>query len=52
MTEWFSQIANPSKNPYGILFDKAIATEQEYNSPVFGLRGKVDATVKLTHPTT
>jgi len=52
MTEWFQQISNASKNNYGIVFKKAIATEQEFNSPVFGLKGKIDATLKLVHPIT
>lgn len=52
MTEWFQQISNAGKNNYGIVFKKAVAIEQEFNSPVFGLRGKVDATLKLVHPIT
>jgi hypothetical protein len=38
-------------NSYGIIFDTAIATEQEFNSRTYGLRGKVDATIKMVHPT-
>ena len=52
MESWMEQIADFKSNTYGIKFDRAIASEQEYNSPVFGLRGKIDATIKLTHPTT
>lgn len=32
---------------FGVSFDKAIATEQEFNSSVFGIKGKVDTTVIL-----
>lgn len=52
MKDWFEQVSNASSNTYGIIFKKAIATEQEFNSPVFGLRGKIDATLKLVHPIT
>jgi len=50
MQEWLSQIVSCKSNGYGIQFSKTIATEQEFNSPTFGLRGKIDATVTLAHP--
>lgn len=52
MVSWMEQIADTKTNCFGIKFDQAIATEQEFISPIFGLRGKIDATIKLTHPTT
>ena len=52
MNQWIDQISDTSKNCYGIKFERAVASEQEYNSPVFGLKGKIDVTIKLTHPTT
>ena len=50
MQEWLSQIVSCKSNGYGIQFSKTIATEQEFNSPPFGLRGKIDATITLAHP--
>jgi len=33
------------KNNYGIIFEKAIASEQEFNSCTYGIKGKIDATI-------
>jgi len=38
---------NPEGNCYGIIYDKTIATEQEFNSTNYGIKGKIDATVVL-----
>jgi len=35
------------KNCYGIVYDKTIATEQEFNSSTYGIKGKIDATIVL-----
>jgi hypothetical protein len=45
MQQWMTSIIDTKSNQFGIKFDKAIASEQEFNSPIFGLRGKIDATV-------
>ena len=36
-----------SKNSYGITYDRTIATEQEFNSSTYGIKGKLDATIML-----
>lgn len=40
-------MAKPDKNSYGIIYDKAIASEQEFNSSTYGIKGKIDATIIL-----
>ena len=39
----------PEKNSLGIIFSKTLATEQEFNSSIFGLKGKLDATIQMSH---
>ena len=36
-----------TKNSYGITYDRTIATEQEFNSSTYGIKGKLDATIVL-----
>jgi hypothetical protein len=36
-----------NKNSYGITYDGTIATEQEFNSSTYGIKGKLDATILL-----
>lgn len=45
--EWVTSMLQPEKNNYGIIYDKTIATEQEFNSTTFGVKGKIDATVVM-----
>lgn len=45
--EWIISMMDPEKNNYGIIYDRIIATEQEFNSTTFGIKGKIDATVVL-----
>ena len=45
--EWVTSMMDPDSNCYGIIYDRTIATEQEFNSSTFGIKGKIDATVVL-----
>jgi len=45
--DWLADLTKPDKNSYGIIFDRAIASEQEFNSNVYGVKGKIDATIVL-----
>lgn len=45
--EWVTSMLQSDKNNYGIVYDRTIATEQEFNSDTYGIKGKIDATVVL-----
>ena len=47
LQEWITNMMDHDKNCYGIIYDKTIATEQEFNSNTYGIKGKVDATIML-----
>ena len=44
---WLENMFDKSRNSYGITYDKTIATEQEFNSAMYGIKGKLDATIVL-----
>jgi hypothetical protein len=44
---WLENMFDKSRNSYGITYDRTIATEQEFNSAMYGLKGKLDATIVL-----
>ena len=44
---WVANMFDSTKNSYGITYDRTIATEQEFNSSTYGIKGKLDATIVL-----
>ena len=46
--EWIENMFDGERNGCNIQIENVIGTEQEFNSSVYGLKGKIDATVSLT----
>lgn len=47
MKMWVENMFTADKNSYGITLDNTIASEQEFNSSTYGIKGKLDATIVL-----
>lgn len=45
ITEWLNQVFTPSRNAYGLKYEKFIAAEQEFNTFTYGIKGNIDSTI-------
>lgn len=45
ITKWLEILTEPNKNPYNIKYKSCIANEQEFNTNMYGIKGKIDSTL-------